>query len=43
MRVDNSTGKGTSGMDIFSSEVHRVRRVLLDNTVGVSHDDGVRG
>ena len=24
MRVDNSTGKGTSGMDKFSSEVHRV-------------------
>ena len=24
MRVDNSTGKGTSGMDRFSSDVHRV-------------------
>ena len=24
MRVDNSTGKGTSGMDKSSSEVHRV-------------------
>jgi hypothetical protein len=24
MRVDNSTGKGTSGMDKFSNEVHRV-------------------
>ena len=24
MRVDNSTGKGTSGMDKFSSKVHRV-------------------
>ena len=24
MRVDNITGKGTSGMDKFSSEVHRV-------------------
>jgi hypothetical protein len=24
MRIDNSTGKGTSGMDNFSSEVHRV-------------------
>jgi hypothetical protein len=23
MRVDNSTGKGTFGMDKFSSEVHR--------------------
>ena len=25
MRVDNITGKGTSGMDKFSSKVHRVR------------------
>jgi len=24
MRVDNSTGKGMSGMDKFSSKVHRV-------------------
>ena len=24
MRVDNSSGKGTSGMDKFSSKVHRV-------------------
>jgi len=24
MRVDHSTGKGTSGMDKVSSEVHRV-------------------
>jgi len=24
MRVDNSTGKGTPGMDKFSSKVHRV-------------------
>jgi predicted transcriptional regulator len=24
MRVDNSTGKGTSGMDKLSSEVHKV-------------------
>jgi len=24
MRVDNNTGKGTSGMDKFSSKVHRV-------------------
>ena len=24
MKVDNITGKGTSGMDKFSSEVHRV-------------------
>ena len=24
MRVDNSTGKGTSSMDKFSSKVHRV-------------------
>ena len=24
MRIDNSTGKGTSGMDKFSSKVHRV-------------------
>ena len=28
MRVDNSTGKGTSGMDMFSSEVHRVHMEL---------------
>jgi hypothetical protein len=28
MRVDYSTVKGTSGMDKFSSEVHRVRTEL---------------
>ena len=28
MRVDNSTGKGTSGMDKFSSKVHRVQMEL---------------
>jgi len=28
MRVDNSTGKGTSGMDKFSSEVHSVHMEL---------------
>jgi hypothetical protein len=28
VRVDNSTGKGTSGMDKFSSEVHRVHMEL---------------
>ena len=28
MRVDNSTGKGTSGTDKFSSEVHRVHMEL---------------
>jgi hypothetical protein len=28
MRVDNSTGKGTSGMDKFSSEVYRVHMEL---------------
>ena len=28
MRVDNSTGKGTSGMDKFNSEVHRVHMEL---------------
>ena len=28
MRVDDSTGKGTSGMDKFSSEVHRVHMEL---------------
>jgi len=28
MRVDNSTGKGTSGMDKFSSKVHRVHMKL---------------
>ena len=28
MRVDNSTGKGMSGMDKFSSKVHRVHMEL---------------
>ena len=28
MRVDNSTGKGTSGIENFSSEVHRVHMEL---------------
>jgi predicted DNA-binding ribbon-helix-helix protein len=28
MRVDNSAGKGTSGMDKFSSKVHRVHMEL---------------
>ena len=28
MRVDNSTGKGTSGMDKFSCKVHRVHMKL---------------
>ena len=28
MRVDNSNGKGTSGMDKFSSKVHRVHMEL---------------
>ena len=28
MRVDNCTGKGTSGMDKFSSKVHRVHMEL---------------
>ena len=28
MRVDNSTGKGTSGMDKFSSNIHRVHMEL---------------
>jgi hypothetical protein len=28
MRVDNITGKGTSGMDKFSSKVHRVHMEL---------------
>ena len=28
MRVDNSTGKGTSGMDKFSSKVHRLHKEL---------------
>jgi hypothetical protein len=28
MRVDNSTGKDTSGVDKFSSEVHRVHMEL---------------
>jgi hypothetical protein len=28
MRVDNSTGKGTSGMDKFSSKVHGVHMEL---------------
>jgi hypothetical protein len=29
MRVDNRAGKGTSGMDKFSSEVHRVLHMEL--------------
>jgi len=28
MRVNNSTGKGTSGMDKFSSKIHRVHMEL---------------
>ena len=28
MRVDNSTGKGTSGLDKFGSEVHKVHMEL---------------
>jgi hypothetical protein len=28
IKVDNSTGKGTSGMDKFSSKVHRVHMEL---------------
>jgi hypothetical protein len=31
MRVDDSTGKGTSGMDKFSSKVHRVHMELGGN------------
>ena len=31
MRVDNSTGKGTSGMDKFNSKVHRVHMELGGN------------
>ena len=31
MRVDNSTGKDTSGMDKFSSKVHRVHMELGGN------------
>ena len=31
MRVDNSIGKGTSGMDKFSSKVHRVHMELGSN------------
>jgi len=33
MRVDNSTGKGTSGMDKFSSKVHRLHMELGGNLV----------
>jgi len=29
MRVDNSTGKGTSGMDKFSSKIRKVRMELV--------------
>ena len=28
MRIDNSTGKGTSGMDKFSSKIYRVHMEL---------------
>jgi hypothetical protein len=31
MRVDNSTGKGTSSMDKFSSKFHRVH---MENSLG---------
>jgi hypothetical protein len=31
MRVDNSTGKSTSGMDKFRNKVHRVHMELGDN------------
>ena len=40
MRVDTSTGKGTSGMDKFSSKVHRVRMELggkLLNSLGIEN------
>ena len=33
MRVDNSTGKGTSSMDKFSSKVHRVHMELAGKLV----------
>ena len=39
MRVDNSTGKGKSGMDNFSSKVHRVHMELggkLLNSLGIN-------
>jgi len=39
MRVDNSTEKGTSGMDKFSNKVHRVHMELggkLLNSLKVS-------
>jgi hypothetical protein len=32
MRVDNSAGKGTSGMDKFSSKVYRVHMELVGNS-----------
>jgi hypothetical protein len=39
MRVDNSTGKDTSGMDMFSNKVHRVHMgpegKLLNNSLRI--------
>jgi len=41
MRVDNSTGKGTSGMDKFSSEVHRVHMELGGELLKFENQDPV--
>jgi hypothetical protein len=41
VRVDNSTGKGTSGMDKFSSEVHRVHMELGGNLLFLEDQDPV--
>ena len=39
MRVDNSTGKGTSGMDKFSSKVHRVHMELGGKLLNSENQD----
>ena len=41
MRVDNNTGKGTSGMDKFSSEVHKVHMDLGGKLLNSLNQDPV--
>jgi len=46
MRVDNSTGKGTSGMDKFSSKVHKVHMELgvkLLNSLRIEETQFLKG
>jgi len=41
MRADNSTGKGTSGMDNFSSKVHKVHMELGGKHLNSENQDPV--